>query len=35
LKTVPQNDWSGLRVQMDKSMADLSTAYQEVEAHLN
>jgi hypothetical protein len=35
LKTAPPNAWSGLKAKLDKSMADLSTAYQEVEAHLN
>jgi uncharacterized protein YpuA (DUF1002 family) len=35
LKTIPDKDWSTAKAGMDKDMADLSMAYQEVEAHLN
>lgn len=34
LKTAPEKDWGRLKMEMDKSMADLDTAYQVVKAHL-
>jgi hypothetical protein len=34
LEKAPDQDWSRFKAQMDKAMEDLTTTYQEVEAHL-